>query len=76
MKTYSFDPEQNLIWEATETTLVLKGDPEKKEIKLDALVMVKKVLGKGEKKVDAVTRYGSMDAIQKRMQELVKLPAA
>lgn len=63
-----------MIWENTEGTAVLKPDPEKKPIKVEGLVMMKKALGNGETKFDAVVRYGDYSNLEKRLQEIgVKL---
>lgn len=66
----TFDPAQSMIWESTEGTTVIKADPERKPIKIRGLTMIKKPLGIGEKKVDAVIRYSDDGGLKKRLQEL------
>lgn len=66
----TFDPAQNLVWEAIETTITLKADPEKKEIRFQALYMTKKVLGSGAAKIDSIQRFAGLKEFSTRMEEL------
>lgn len=50
---------------------MLKDDPEKKVLKIRGLSMVKKTLGTGEKKVDAIVHYSDDGDVMKRVQELM-----
>lgn len=70
-----FDPTQNVIFERAEHTLVLKGDPEKKEIKTIALSMAEKKLGSAEKKMTGYTRFSGAAEVHERLAYVMSLRA-
>lgn len=71
----TFDPAQNLIFELFESTIVLKADPERKEVAFVALAMAEKPLGSGATKVTASTRFASTEVVAERVAYLKSLQA-